>query len=822
MSKNFPYIRYHGNAKAGFRHTKRGLYELGRAEDLQQRMGVSIYKRSVEVNEYTTITVEISMEQTFVHIYSNPPSLPEVVPPPPVKEEPKESGCPSAFLIRSVPKGTADILDDDAQNGYLIGYNHSTGKWRVVRIYNDGETLADPKAGNIGWYHAKDSENGVFSRCDMVTWFGQYAPDFKIAFLPGRTSGAYSPATLLKKRVYFQGREHTTSNYVIGACILKALDDQNVLHDYMYTHEVFLVERDANSGIRSMRINFETFKRKKLNNFIAETGTWETVRSVSAADFADELRFNLPVLTTPYFDHPRTTAHVSADGFSYVTREYYGENVGQSPDILSYNEKGYTAFIKFDMRSGGWEILSSTETNAPLFRINHSWSGEDSTPSPGSGTYSDGTRPYEASLHIESPEPWTFYVWPGTEDLYTLSLAHRYDVSSHDYRDIYLTDPVIRYLQSGAGFCAGETRLLVHKNGSLISDEVILDIYADTSYAWVTGTGDPGYLVAEQSGFTRATSISFYEWHPEIKNSRHTFTYNVSQAGSENPEFTTVVWDDGSEVEQIYSYDRVLDLTEATVPVPRMARNCGLEGRGTQELAYEYAEQRYDRGATINRYNNYGGNDSMGFRAEDWLPAVTTLAGGLNFATTGPPIIADGSLTEVGFQFGTEDHRNMATETQVIDNRRVTGGANNFIVPTYTGDPDDDTHWWPASSYAIHRTFRGMKPYLWLRKKVYPSSSFNVAMLGSTADEATLNHNIITVADDDPGLVWPTGYDNPGIDQKPVILYSKPGGSFYNEDRDDRNWNDNEWVLESNFISAKELNKITKEIGNAFFSIGII
>ena len=802
MSKNLPAIRYHGNVKAGFRHTKRGLHELFRTEELQKHMGVPILKRTIEVSEYTYITVHIQLEQTFVHIYSNPPELPEVILPPPEKEKEPPSGCPSAFLIRFIPARTANdaILAADAQDGYLIGYDHSSDTWRIMHIINDGVVLDQPAAANLGWYHNHNSADGIFSHCDIVTWHGQGAPDFHPAWLPGHWSSGftildYAARTLLQKRVYFQGREFTTPEYVVGACILHMPDNQGVKRDYMYLHCAD-VSRNPLSGVpEDMRLDADTFYRLPMSALLAESEDWQLLESITPEAYEGYLTFN----AYPHMYHPRTTAYVDKNGFSYVTREYSGD-LGESHDLGEQTgadpNHGFTAFIKFNMRDGSWKILSSTETNCPTFAVD--FSGTVTVPPLGPGPYDD--LPFFGGMSISNPNgPWVFYVWPGTEDLYTLSLEHNYSGSSGDSKEKDGSSTTYR----GAGQLSGKSYLQLRKNDKLVDTLDVVSINSASSY-----TFNNGESIDEGSGTLSADMLSIYEWHPEIPDSMHTF---ATQMLGGTDVLINIDWDDGSNTVQIYS-------EVASAPVG--CRWTAAFDYGDTKQKATWADYRYPSGASLAYTPMYQGRTSMGFLSQDWLPCVYALTSGIPFNLPTSPSGGNSAITNIGFQLGIEDNRYLTTPKK--DGRRIYGGASSFIVPAYKSTVND-SNFWLASSYAVHKAVKGVKPYLWLRKKHYAASSY----VWSASTSRMMGGADINVNDDDPGTSWPSPYDSPLAEKKSFFLWTKPVGSFYNlEDdpgkEDIPHWNDEEWVLESNFLTAEMLNAMTKETGNAFINIGII
>jgi hypothetical protein len=138
--------------------------------------------------------------------------------------------------------------------------------------------------------------------------------------------------------------------------------------------------------------------------------------------------------------------------------------------------------------------------------------------------------------------------------------------------------------------------------------------------------------------------------------------------------------------------------------------------------------------------------------------------------------------------------------------------------------PGDYQDIWLADSFAIHRSVgaSGEKPYLWLRRKLYPS--------GSTGPLNIVNHttgNIVT-ADQDPGLQIsePYYFNQTAFYRKIWWLWTKPSGSLIDLTADptftEHHWEDSEWELTSNFTSLGQLNAMTREEGANLFNIGVI
>jgi hypothetical protein len=790
MSKPFPGLRYHGNKKAGIRHTKRGLLELFKTEELNKFLEVPILKRTVQVNEYTSITVHISAEQTFIHITSNPPVLPEPVPIPTPEEEPEHFGCPSAFIIRSIH---SDVSPEDYQEGYVIGYNHMAEKWQVVTFRGPGgETV--PYAANLGWFHLPNSSE-TYSKCDVVTWHGQASPDFAPPVNNGRYIQGildYPKKTFLQPKIYFQGFELDAPNYVVGACILEAKDDDGVTHDYMFAHCVGLNTNTEHSPSYSDNYAcYDVFYRIPLAEIMADPGaSWEWTGTTLASAFSAVVDF----WGTPDWFHPRSAAYIDKDGFSYVVRECRGA----TPESIASSIDGYTAFIKFNVRDGAGEVLSSSGMSEPshlvdyLFEYSHIGYVPHSTPQYFQGGYSE----------TNYGRPWIFYVFPGTQNLYTLALEHSYVATTHEDRDAYSVYPEEPGWSLWNSTAKGGTDLVMYKDHEEI--ERIKMCTVDIAHDWFKEK-----WVDPEWNYYHAHEMSrwIYEYHPEIPNSMN-FVHSTLDYDFEELSSTIVNWHHDGEVSVLFSDIRSPVIEgNPDLTALRQAYLGNFALRDVYEGTVSTHVKQFTQSVTFDATPMNSDGEVMTWSTEDNLPLS-----GIALPPSYGPI----------YGFGNRENHYWT---------RIWGGANNFIVKNIA-DGDNRGPFWMANAYAVHRPVNGVKPYLWLRKKLYPSTSYGPYAF---APGQPWNGNLLEIGEarihrSEEGPIngeldiQSGGYGN---NYTNVALWSKPIGSFYDPDEDPGkenipHWNDDEWILDSNVLEAETLNAMTKESGNAFFTIGIM
>jgi hypothetical protein len=812
MPKNFPYLRLFGNQDAAVRHVRRGMAELFRAEELWDKMGVPISKRTVEVSEHTSITVYRSRGQTFIDIHSNPPVLPEIVPPPEEKEFPERYACPSAFLIRSF-ESTFGVGAYDT-DGYIIAYNHQTKRWEKARFSSEsGNTV--PEAGNIGWYHANDERRtGLYDHCDVITWKGQNAPDLMPLTVAGHDNGEQK-TKFTSPNVYFQGRKFSTPYDVLGACILEAADDDGELHDYMYLHLGSFTSASTGTLIEPYKVSDRSY-RAKLSDVLSSSGapTWDLVATASALDFADELNM---FAVNQQFLAPRSCGYIDKDGFVYVIREYW---INDPHNVVHNHRHGATAFIKYNIRDMTGEVISSTATNSPVLDLTVSSSPYD-TNNPGAGpsgiTFTEfGDNIFSGFYNIQNlGTPWVFYVFPGTQDLYYLALEHSYNWSS-TYGAFIGGEKL--YVYSGSG----STDLVVYKNHEEFDRIEFIKLLnsGHLSIDW------PQQNEEWSNWECIARTKWIYEYHPEIKGLLNHVQVEI-KTENEGPEtLTTYTWHRNNEESLLYSealpgFLSSLNwngpLIQFWIPPVVMA------GFEDGEFLYSDAANRVYEPCTFHNSAAYNGGSELLITA--WGIGS---AGGLGLGGIFPLQTYVSKVSHPGYgvwnleaKFGCGNYGEVLSTHWPL---RHYGSSQGFVLKGKVDVPGDYQDIWLADSFAIHRSVgaSGEKPYLWLRRKLYPS--------GSTGPLNIVNHttgNIVT-ADQDPGLQIsePYYFNQTAFYRKIWWLWTKPSGSLIDLTADptftEHHWEDSEWELTSNFTSLGQLNAMTREEGANLFNIGVI
>ena len=851
MSKPFPALRFHGPTDACARHIKRGLLELFKTEELQKRMGVPILRRTVEVSDYTTIMVHIAQEQTFVHITSNPPELPELI----TLEEEKEPefyGCPSAFLIRKRVRASPGINTEDEADGYLIGYDHRSRRWRVVSYKPDtGETVAF--AGNLGWYDIRSSETGTHTHCDVITWKGQASPNFSVPYV----NIYYVPLlgfpevpidNSLASSFYFQGREFSAPSLVVGACILPA--EENI--DYVYLHTVSLTEthwggsgNDDNSYSTTDRAY-----RKKLSEVLSESGGWQQINS------------NTNIANTGLSYHPnfvkwmppRACSYVDKEGISYFVREYM--LYGAPDEVLEHD--GAMAFISFNLKTGAYDVLSSSETSVPT----------------GLDVYTPGdVAPHDAPGGSRSRRqhwdntgrPWVFYVWPGTQDLYHAALEIKHDangiLSLTGKQDMGSDIKLPLYSQTSS--YVGHTDLIIYKNFKEIDRMRLVDyneaISMENSWTSYVGVGfrENCHIGTYQHD---VTNISLFDYHPEIKKSKR-YLKLENYTG-----YTVITYIDDylGTAENVMATNR-LDYETWTDPVtghvvtwsinvPWLFLNARIP-EGNSENLHHWASVswgNYNAGAHLDPPQFYSNTlFSFSLIPYEGLGSVPPLN-----ETNADQFLKDQYVSTFHncFCLGLIDSwRDIAplfgSATGMDYLSRYADGANNF------------GRYWKPCAYALHRppTGAGEKPFLYLRRNIYvdipyrgqvelgyvdllpEATSQGVEYFGSISkiylsDKSPQEYNPNTDHDFDAfGFYTADKYlqpffrnGEPGTGQynrEGRWIWSKPTGHLRDPDDPpslESFWDDEAWTLLSNFTSSAFLNKLTKEEGLDFFDIGVL
>jgi hypothetical protein len=430
MPKEFPQIRLHGNKDAAVLHAKRGMLELFKTQSWQELAGVPITKRTVEVNDYTTITVQVAKEQTFIDITSNPP--PGFVPPP-VEEKPEEEfgKCPPGFIVRKLAQGetfNTDSLDqtkytgttdiDVGFDGYIIAYNASKKEWALASFRDELGEFEGAYAG--GWWHldTKAKElSGSYKTCDLITMGGGGGGLGASSFVTTATSPNTDQLVFHKiaftKDFYMGGKEYRVggNTHCLGACIIK---DPTNHQDYFHVLKVAISQGDPAGNLTSG--GYQIWRQP--------VGGGEDEGLGSIAPSNNPSPFYNPTTPPTTMQVPRGLAYVDEDGYAYIVRAYGAthpelEVVGSSVDGQQ--------LLKIDLRNGDFEILlDSPEAllrGHKYFRRETSGSLQHHNPD-GGGSPDPWSGSTTWNVSLNSPVPRLVGVFGGLDKLYTYQMSY--------------------------------------------------------------------------------------------------------------------------------------------------------------------------------------------------------------------------------------------------------------------------------------------------------------------------------------------------------------------------------------------------------------
>lgn len=450
MSSPFPYIRLKGDKEAAGQHLRRAMGELFKTERIAELAGVPILKRSIPVNDHTMITVQISKEQKFVWVESNPPSGEEYV----EEEEEKRFSvdqCPPGFIVRKLtyderfPTGSLNQTkykgdgSFDGYPGHIIAYDGK--QWRSAR-FDEANLGVFEGASNCGWWHLADViENGGlaeddYNACDIITWEGGHGG------LNNTTQSHSGPASsgvediqkvgarpYLKDHFFHGGKKiDGPSGYVLCACIVK---ENNV--DYYYCCSVLLsnVWHPSLSGIAYYTVTAGNIwvSRKR----VSDTGGWESWEVQHIIKPQDPATNDSPWVREGYvpgdgeWNLPWGTGYCDAEGNAYVPQIYYSQIPVTWPiaEYPNYSEATRSLrIVKIDLRSGKTETVGDSAPGVIKQKWTAGtleyWGGPWNFNAPPS-TPTAKTAGIDAvgSSDIWQEEPALIGMWGGGQDLYT-------------------------------------------------------------------------------------------------------------------------------------------------------------------------------------------------------------------------------------------------------------------------------------------------------------------------------------------------------------------------------------------------------------------
>jgi hypothetical protein len=306
MSNSFAQVRTSG--KNADLYIRTGQQLLFRLREMKRTSGSPVIKRTVPVDENTTITVQIANEQEFIAI-THTGDISE-----PAEEKVEEEleptqGCPPAFVVNKHKQFDHTVLNLDAatHNGDgIITAPTDEGIWRVGTVANFED------AANAGWYGLQAIQPSLnnpdaHAGCDIITWYGNSnsACEDRVFSFGAINAGAPAfgryPATLLAKVFFYKGERILAPDYVLGACILPSGST-----DYYYilctSHGAggrYGSYPDARKGGSD-----ETVYRKDVTADNHATNNWTLVHTIPYTDFSTYSKTNLwpLVLGTAYID----------------------------------------------------------------------------------------------------------------------------------------------------------------------------------------------------------------------------------------------------------------------------------------------------------------------------------------------------------------------------------------------------------------------------------------------------------------------------------------------------------------------------------------
>jgi hypothetical protein len=818
------------------------MLELFKTQSVQELAGVPIMKRTVEVDEYTTITVQIAKEQTFIDITSTMGHV-EVE----KEEEVSEQDilqCPAGFIIRKrtqYTKGFTTWSEDEEEQGYIIAYNHAKKNWAVAS-YQDatgsGNTFAH--ASNIGWWHVPNKQ--AYSSCDVITWYGQSYFDFSPPTLRGYTTPDpdYSRINMLTRYFFFKGRKFTApQNHVLGACII---DVANV--DYIYVLTTNLANKDSTSGYYFSSL---TSSRMKMSALLNGSTDWETAKGLNYSDFD----FNADDTSGYYWDAPMSTAYIDKDGYAYLVMKHNrrvpsASSTDTNPGTTTL-VSGSTEFIKFNMRNLSYEILNASIDCIPPLILSGRLERNVSTV--GGGyllAINDDALIKGSYSYTNVGRPWIFYALGGTKDLWTFAL----EWDAHGYSDLVpsgsTSGQATDYTCAGGGYLT--CTVIVSKN--MVEHERIplMTRSGDTVCQFHRFSPYPSTAEFEVAAAI-AKSRVVLEYHPEIANSMRYMELDVGPGG-----YSVSV--------KLVEGNKTVDTISDSIPADYSGR---FASNGNQ-VGWFYAPPLQMQTtvhrwglllATLDEGTIYGvGSGGMGSVQRTFLFNTICTAEQYpdNFLFIEPNFVPGhnsslwgGGVGDFGIDGGASGG----------NSNLVAGLGTRIGARAYIAKYGSAEGWWcplaedqqtcvPVEGFAVHRptnTKHGTKaPYIYLKRKVRLCKEQNADHNSWLVLNDNFPRNRLSKTDPRTQDPWqPADYDQPtetydtndvmvGHSRKKWWMYTDPIGWYqqngYNpwnpDDIRKPQWVDRGWTLESNVLTAKQLNKMTKDSDMAFFEIAVL
>jgi hypothetical protein len=811
MPKEFPQIRINADTdeakQQAVGHVKRGMLELFKTQSYQELSGVPIAKRTVEVDPFTTITVQIAGEQTFVDITST--TVGAEFKEEKVEEERDANKCPAAFIIRKQDwEGHGISLNPGMvqTKGYIIAYNRSKDKWGIASFTApDGDTFAH--GSNLGWWHAKNKGN--YTACDVITWNGQSNFDFAPPYVWPTAASGLDQITAMSRNFFFKGRMFSAPwGDVLGACII---DDGGT--DYVYVHVMNSVNRVTNLNRR--RMTSMQSHRMTVGALLSGSTDWEEVGEVVWEDF------NITIGgSSTWFDYPRSTAYIDKDGFSYILL------VSDQQQVDAFSSSGATFFTKFNLRDMSFEVLNDTQGTVPTEKWGGAWHWQQDVSGSGIFRHRKPGAWRTCWYQFENlNRPWIFHALGGTQNLWTYALEWDIRANSHsfgiDNDDFELDIDIVPQ----TGDMTGTVTLIIEKDGAEFERVVVWEATGASSMTWGWRNDDPDSDWLPGAGLS---TKALFEHHPDIENSWRYGTFDISGGGAA---VSIGFVEDGQA--QVFASGTQGPLIPQNPP------------QVSSHQAIWYSPKPFDeRILALSGHWNPGSTLDDGTMDKEEPEFVNLLVNdnyiwdrSIRLSSSLVPRERGTSGVFWPVTVGTRMDTGMYAEW---------GSSVGFVVPKKEGTEKA----WFVESFAVHRptdTKRGTKkPYLHLRRPIKngtnagkinwprvggtPGSENINAIRNARKHPATFDENI----DDEFGQDTNDDRANGGglFSRKEWWFWTEPVGHLLKEDfpppdfesgdKGESDWDSEGWELKSNVLTAKQLNKLTNELDNVFFEIGVL
>ena len=872
----FPQIRV--NNDAAKKYIRRGQQLLFKLQEMKRTQGVPILQQVFEIDEYTTILVQISKEQEFVDIRHNPPPVEKEKPKPVFPSEDLPS-CPPAFVLYARKR-----WDTTENKDYILAYNEKQDTWVLASV--------DPYLGasNTGYWpvHDKGDEH---ASCDVVTWDGQPGGFSDWGYFgAGHFQNTYATGTA--ERVDYHGVNlYCAGNEIkgIGARIIAAgifLNSSEELRYFILTH----------SGSPNLEIHEGTMPGPDGTGLIEPTWTLKT--SFLYTDYADSVLGGWNAYWGPCVGN----AFINQNGEAFIS-------IPIERDIVTTTgttHQHVLHLLKIDMVNGTLEILRDNLDAIPYVSAigDYNYVSGSAGPGPLSAYFSycitptPETPPIGGSTNAERTcsgatsynnkgRPLLVRTFGGLDSLYTYEMETSYDYS-HSYNatvnswtennGLFSIDcdfgggPITKtytwYGWTGIGSITrndneeGITTVYVYdhgpngdskreidslvvyeKHGSVTATqsyspvaypltETFLDIYVLSPTRAIVSANFLG-SVGPITGTGIVTTIrrTILDHHPQIANSwvyaevEQTYDvvqgvcqeniYRIVEHGKVTLTFTSQVGDAGFFGHEFFDPSVKARDADPAITIPYVTTTTAISGPDPDGVYLDWNTgfQNIASGSVW-----WPDNDvtALTKRFFQWF----TYNSGPNLQPEPMYILGTDGVLSLGLGGGPVN-----THFALNEN---TFGAGKWASDT--GATFKENTGWDAvnlGSAAVHRIIKGIRPYVWLKRKIYADTS---AACGIKHGLETAR-NVLDVKINSA----PSG----------ACEYTLGGGDWQNEiaiqigesDRYSVFWTqwfdvtqsrwqtlaeDGEWYIESNVLSDADILRLTKEEQLDVYGIAII